>query len=246
MNVDAPPAIANTERSGNRLLAALVPGDFAYVKPHLEVVALAPREALYEAGRPLEHVYFPHSGVICLMATLREGIAETAAIGSEGFVGFEAILGGETARHRALVQLGGVASRIPVGTLSLITRECAPVRELLLSYVHFFLIQALQSVACNGLHAVEERCARWLLTAHDRAGNVDTFNLTQEFLAEMLGVHRPSVTIVARTLQNLGLIRYSRGVIAITDRKGLEEASGECYAIVHKAMEEILPTSARR
>lgn len=239
MSLDAPLEII--EASRNRLLACLAPLDLAHLEPHLEIVPLTPREAIFEAGRPADYVYFPHSGVICLMAAMRDGVAETAAIGSEGFVGFEAILGGGTVTHRALVQLEGVASRIGVDTLRSIARDYAPVRELLLRYVHFFLIQALQSVACNGLHEVEERCARWLLTAHDRAGNIDTFNLTQEFLAEMLGVHRPSVTIVARTLQNAGLIRYSRGVIAITDRKGLEEAACECYGIVHKAMQEILP-----
>lgn len=239
MSLDAPRAIVESSR--NRLLGCLTPLDLANLKPHLEVVPLTPREALFEAGRPLDYVYFPHSGVICLMAAMRDHVAETAAIGSEGFVGFESILGGGTVTHRALVQLEGVASRIGVDTLRSIVRDYAPIRELLLRYVHFFLIQALQSVACNGLHEVEERCARWLLTAHDRAGNVDTLNLTQDFLAELLGVHRPSVTIVARTLQNAGLIRYSRGVIVITDRKGLEDAACECYGIVHKAMQEILP-----
>jgi CRP-like cAMP-binding protein len=133
-----------------------------------------------------------------------------------------------------------MASRLPIEVLSDVARASAPLRELLLGYVRYFLIQVLQSVACNGLHSVHERCARWLLMAHDRAGT-DSFNLTQEFLAELLGIQRPSVTIVARTLQKAGLIRYSRGLIAITDRLGLEEAACECYEMVRTAMNETLP-----
>jgi CRP-like cAMP-binding protein len=224
----------------NRLLAALEHGAFARLAPQLEVVALTPREILFETGAPLRHVYFPHSGIISLMAAMRDGVAETAAIGSEGFAGFEVVLGGDVAANRALVQLAGSASRIPVASLSKEMQESAQLRQLLLSYVRFFLVQALQSVACNTLHTVDARCAKWLLMANDRAGHEDTFNLTQEFLAEMLGVHRPSVTLVARTLQNSGLIRYSRGVITITDRRGLEEAACDCYGVVRRALEKIL------
>ncbi len=231
------------DHRASRLLAAMPDDAFAQLAPHLEVVPLTAREILFDAAAPLQCVYFPHSGVICLMAALRDGVAETAAIGSEGFVGFEAVLGGDRAANRALVQVPGSASRIRVATLHAAMQASPPIRELLLRYVRFFLVQALQSVACNGLHAVEERCAKWLLMAHDRAGHTDSFNLTQEFLAEMLGVHRPSVTVVARTLQNAGLIRYSRGVIVITDRKGLEEAACECYAVVRRALEEILPSA---
>lgn len=234
--------IANTEESQgkNRLLAGM-PSAFTRLAEHLELVPLTARETLFEGNSILEHIYFPHSGVICLMASMRDGVAETAAIGPEGFVGFEAVLGGETAANRAIVQVSGWASRVPIAVLRSAMRDSPALRELLLRYVRFFLIQALQSVACNSLHAIEERCARWLLMAHDRAGNPNTVNLTQEFLAEVLGVHRPSVTIVARTLQSAGLIRYARGTIAITDRKGLEEAACECYEVIRHALEEILP-----
>lgn len=231
----------DSEHLKNRLLAALPREVLARLSPHFDVIPLEPRQVLFEGGAPLRHVYFPHSGVICLMASMRDGVAETAAIGSEGFVGFEAMLGGTTAANRALVQLEGTAARVPIAKLHAAAQQYPLVRDLLLGYVRFFLIQALQSVACNTLHTVDERCARWLLMAHDRAGRADTFNLTQEFLAEVLGVHRPSVTIVARTLQNAGLIRYSRGVITVTDRKGLEEAACECYASVRRALDQILP-----
>ena len=227
-------------RSGNRLLARLPKGAFARISPHLEAVSLEPRRVLFEAGQPIEQVYFPHAGIVCLMVATADGTAETAAIGAEGFVGFESVLGGEKAANRALVQVAGSASRMPIGRLRSALAESAPLRELLLRYIRFFLIQSLQSAACNSLHTVDERCAKWLLVAHDRAGS-DSFNLTHEFLADMLGVHRPSLTLVARTLQRAGLIRYSRGVMTITDREGLEEAACGCYGVVRRALEETLP-----
>ncbi len=179
------------------------------------------------------------------MAVLRDGVVETAAVGSEGFIGFEAVLGGGAAANRALVQLSGSASRVSVKALRAAMQSQPAIRDLLLRYMRYFLTQILQSAACSALHEVEERCARWLLMAHDRAGT-DSFNLTQEFLAETLGVHRPTVTIVARTMQQAGLIRYSRGAITIMDRKGLEEAACECYGIVRRALAEILPRGAER
>lgn len=228
------------QRLGNRLLGSLHKEAFATLSAHLETVLLEPREVLYASGQPIEQVYFPHSGIVCLMATTADGTAETAAIGPEGFVGFEAVLGGNKAASRALVQVAGSASRISIQRLRAALAESTPLRELLLRYVRFFLIQTLQSAACNSLHTVDERCAKWLLVAHDRAGS-DSFNLTHEYLAEMLGVHRPSLTVVARTLQRAGLIRYTRGVITIADREGLEEAACECYGVVRRALEEILP-----
>jgi CRP-like cAMP-binding protein len=224
----------------NWLLARMPSAALGELARHLEIVPLVSRHVLFEAGKPLEHIYFPHSGLVCLMACMREGATETAAIGCEGFVGFEAVLGGESPANEALVQLAGTASRLPVAALRPAMLEYPQIRDLLLRYVRFFLIQALQAVACNTLHEVEERCAKWLLLAHDRDSKTDTFHLTQEFLAEILGVHRPSVTIVARTLQKAGLIQYSRGVIRITDRKGLEEAACECYRVVKRALDEIL------
>jgi CRP-like cAMP-binding protein len=230
----------NGRHHANRLIAAMQAEVFARLEPHLEIVRLAPRTVLAEADGPLHHAYFPHHGVICLMAVLRKGGAETATVGAEGFIGFEVLLGAATASQRVLVQVEGVASRIAIATLTRIAQDSAPLRELLLGYVRYFMIQVLQSVACNGAHSVPQRCARWLLMAHDRAGT-DSFQLTQEFLAELLGIQRPSVTIVARTLQKEGLIRYSRGLIAITDRAGLEQAACECYAIVRHAMNETHP-----
>jgi len=234
------------DHRANRLLARIQPAGFARLAPHLEVVPLAPREILVETGAPLRQVYFPHSGVICLMASMRGGVAEMATVGREGFVGFEAVLGGQAAASRALVQIAGSASRVSVPALRAAMDRSPAIRDLLLRYVRFFLIQALQSVACNTLHDVDARCAQWLLRAQDRGGEEETLHLTQEFLAEMLGVQRPSVTLVARSLQKAGLIGYSRGVIAITNRKGLEDAACECYGIVRRALDEILPPVPKR
>jgi CRP-like cAMP-binding protein len=239
-------ASETADHRANRLLARIHPAGFARLAPHLERVPLAARDVLFEAGAPLRQVYFPHSGVACLMASLRSGVAEMATIGCEGFIGFEALLGGQAAASQALVQIAGTASRVSVSALRAAMDRFPAIRELLLRYIRFFLIQTLQSVACNNLHDVDSRCAQWLLRAHDRGGEADTLNLTQEFLAEMLGVQRPSVTIVARSLQKAGLIRYSRGVIAITNRKGLEDAACECYGIVRRAFDEILPPVPKR
>ncbi len=221
----------------NRLIAAIPARQLAQLAPSLEIVPLTPRTVLVDSGAPLHHAYFPHGGVICLMAAMRKGGAETATVGPEGFIGFEALLGSRIASQRVLVQVEGTASRLPIQTLADAAQESASLRGLLLGYVRYFLIQVLQSVACNGLHSVQERFARWLLMAHDRAGT-DSFRLTQEFLADLLGIHRPSVTIVARTLQGAGLISYSRGLITITDRKGLEEATCECYDMVRQALNQ--------
>jgi CRP-like cAMP-binding protein len=213
--------------------------DFARLAPSLNVVELAPRSILVEPGEKIRRVYFPHSTVICLMAVMEEsGVSETATIGPEGMAGFEVLLGRDAAMNRTLVQVSGTASSVGVRELREAVNESATLRMLLLRYIGAFLVQVTQSVACNSLHKLEERCCRWLLMAHDRAGR-DSFSLTQEFLAEMLGVHRPTVTIVARTLQSAGLIRYSRGMLTIVDRKGLEDATCECYAIARQAYEEI-------
>jgi len=239
-------ASAIDDHRANRLLARIPPAGFAKLVPDLEVVPLVPREVLFEAGAPLRQVYFPHSGVICLMASMRSGVAEMATVGCEGFVGFEAVLGGQATANRALVQIAGSASRVSVPALRAAMDRSPAIRDVLLRYVRFFLIQALQSVACNTLHDVDARCAQWLLRAQDRGGENETLSLTQEFLAEMLGVQRPSVTLVARSLQREGLISYSRGVIAITNRKGLEDTACECYGIVRRALDEILPPIPKR
>lgn len=231
-----------TDRSlhrSNRLLGAMRSDDFARLLPHLHIEEFAPRTVLVEPGERIRRVHFPHTAVICLLAVMREsGIAETATIGHEGMSGFEFLVGRDASMARALVQVSGTVSSISVRDLRNAVNESANLRNLLLRYVGAFLVQVTQSVACNSLHKLEERFCRWLLMAHDRAGR-DSFTLTQEFLAEMLGVHRPTVTLVARTLQSAGLVKYSRGHMTIMDRKGLEEATCECYFVAKEAYEAI-------
>jgi CRP-like cAMP-binding protein len=221
----------------NRLVAAMPVSVRAQLASHLEIVPLAPRTVLAKSGASLRYAYFPHSGVICLMSALSRGGTETATVGREGFVGYEVMLGSNTASQTELVQVAGVASRLPIEVLAKLASDSAPLRDLLLGYIRYFMIQVLQSVACNGLHSVQDRCARWLLMAHDRAGT-DSFHLSHEFLAELLGIQRPSVTIAAGELQKVGLIRYSRGLITITNRHGLEGAACECYEMVRKVLNE--------
>jgi CRP-like cAMP-binding protein len=227
----------------NSLLAALPPEEQQALVPHLETVHLARGTVLAEAGDALGHVYFPYDGVVSGTLTMRDGgTAEIATIGCEGMVGIGVVLGHARAITRNVVQVEGKAARLPTAELEAASARSAAVRALCLSYAMALLFQVMQSSACNALHPTEQRLCRWLLLLlHDRAGE-DTLRLTQEFLAEMLGVCRPTVTLVARNLQAAGLIRYHRGTIEILDRAGLEEVSCECYRAVRAQYERLLPT----
>ncbi len=226
-------------RAVNRLLAMMPLQTFARLQPDLELVELVPHAVLAEPGAPLTHAYFPHRGMVSFLSVTSRGVIEAATVGPEGFTGFEALLGARDSSQRLLIRAAGTASRLPVGVLCEAARESPAFNALLLGSVRCFLLQLTQSVACNGLHSVRERCARWLLTMRDRTGQ-DRFELTHAALAEMLGVHRPSVTIVARGLQEAGLIRYSRGIITIRDHAGLERVTCECYAVVQTAFRKAL------
>ncbi|MGH7036045.1 MAG: Crp/Fnr family transcriptional regulator [Stellaceae bacterium] len=207
----------------------------------MDIVELAPRGVLAEARQRVDYAYFPHSAVVSFMATMQDrGVAETATVGREGFLGFQPLLGSPLATNRMLVQVPGYASRIAVRQLVAEFNDSPSLRSVLLQYIGLLLVQTMQSVACNGLHRIEGRYCRWLLTAHDGAGR-DEFPITQEFLAELLSVHRPTVTIVARAMQHAGVIRYRRGVITIQDRKALEAAACECYAVVRRAFDKRFP-----
>jgi CRP-like cAMP-binding protein len=216
----------------NRLLAALADPDFDLLKPHLTVIDLVQNEPVFDAGQPAEHVWFPHQGVISIVATDAEGGAvEVATVGQEGMTGIALVLGSDTMSSDAMVQVSGRGSRMESAAFREAIEASPMLHQHLLRYVLAVFTQVSQNAACNQLHAINTRCARWLLTTHDRVIG-DTFELTQEYLAMMLGVTRPSVSAAAATLQKTGLIRYSRGVITILDRARLEEASCECYRII--------------
>jgi CRP-like cAMP-binding protein len=216
----------------NRLLAALTNGDFNLLKPHLTVVDLVQNDLVFEGGRPAEYVWFPHEGVISIVATDAEGGAvEVATVGREGMTGIALALGSDTMSSDAMVQVAGRGSRMDTSPFREAIEASPTLHQQMLRYVLAVLTQVSQNAACNQLHAINTRCARWLLTTHDRVAG-DTYALTQEYLAMMLGVTRPSVSAAAAALQKAGLIRYSRGVITILDRAGLETASCECYNII--------------
>jgi len=219
----------------NRLLALLPAGDQQRLLPKLELVPLNYRSVLFRALAPLDYAYFPNNGVVSLVSHMQDGTGiEVATIGREGMLGGPLVLGVNAMPAQAIVQVPGEALRLSAAALRTeVSRDC-PLRQVLLLYLSAFLAQVSQGVACNGLHPVRQRCCRWLLTTHDRVRD-DDFPMTHEFLAEMLGVRRSSVTEVLRPLQSKRLIRYSRGWITILDRTGLEAAACECY---HSIQEE--------
>jgi CRP-like cAMP-binding protein len=213
----------------NKLLAFLPRDHFDRLLPHLVTVSLPQGDVLVEAGEEVDQIYFPHSGMLSLLVVLRDGKAiETATVGREGVVGAMAGLGLYKSLVRVVVQMPMVCSKIAATHFRSAAAASDPVRNLCIRYNEVLLSQARVTAACNALHSIEARFCRWLLQCADRAGT-DTISLTQEFLAEMLGVRRTSVTEVASKLQGAGLITYSRGVIKILDRQALMRTSCECY-----------------
>ncbi|WP_421738560.1 Crp/Fnr family transcriptional regulator [Caulobacter sp.] len=226
----------------NRLLLALPSDELALLSPHLLPVELERGRLLYDPGDRIDTIYFPHDGVISLMTLMENGAAiESAAIGREGALGLMAGISARQSLTRAIVQSPGLASRLGVGALHDLCPRAPVLRSLIDRHNEALFGHAIQSVACNALHAVEARFCRWLLSCHDRI-SVDTVQLTQEFLADMLGVQRTTVTAVAGSLQTKGLIRYRRGVVDILDRAGLESMACECYGAVRRGYERLLPT----
>jgi CRP-like cAMP-binding protein len=213
----------------NKLLAALPRDHFDRLLPHLTSVSLPQGLVLYEAGDEVDQVYFPHYGMLSLLAVLRDGKAiETATVGREGVVGAMAGLGLYKSLVRVVVQMPLALSKIAATHFRTVAGGSEVIRNLCIRYNEVLLSQARVTAACNALHPIEARFCRWLLQSADRAAS-DTVPLTQEFLAEMLGVRRTSVTEVASKVQNAGVITYSRGMIKILDRPALARMSCECY-----------------
>jgi CRP-like cAMP-binding protein len=213
----------------NKLLASLPRRDFDLIAPSLTTVSLPQGVIVCEAGAEVDHVYFPHFGMFSLLVIMQDGRAiETATVGREGVIGAMAGLGLYQSLVRATVQLPLAASKIAAPSFRKILAASNALHDLCVSYNEVMLTQARLTAACNALHQIDERFCRWLLQSADRAAG-DTVTLTQELLAEMLGVRRTSVTEVARRMQDQGIITYARGVITILDRPGLEKLSCECY-----------------
>ncbi len=224
----------------NKILRLLPPAELSAVTERSEIVAIKSKDMLYEPGERLKYVHFPEDCVISLVTVMQDGDqVEAMTVGNDGFAEIPVFHGVETTPNRGCGQISGVASRITVKDFRDLVEQCVRVRELLHRYSEFVYETVAQSAACNRLHVIEQRCARWLLMSEDRVGR-DSFDLTQEFLAEMLGVRRPGVTVAMGYLAKLGLISYGRGNIKVVDRPGLEKAACECYQTVRARQSKLM------
>jgi CRP-like cAMP-binding protein len=227
-------------RSPNHLLASLPISDFELLRQHLETVELIQEVVLVGAGDRLRQVFFPHSGVISLVVSLAGGgMVEVAMIGLDSVFGGSAALDGGISLTDAIVQLPGTASILDVAVLRTVASQSIAFRTTLIRHEQALFAQAQQSAACNAMHAAESRLARWLLRMHDLAGK-RTLHLTQDFLAQMIGVQRNSVSTIAHALQEAGVIKYSRGNIEITNLDALKNSSCECYGAVNAQYSRLL------
>jgi CRP-like cAMP-binding protein len=236
---------ARVEFPNNRILHALPEAEQDRLIRSMETVALAIKTVLFEPGAPIEFVYFPISGVISLVTALQDGdIVEVATVGNEGIVGVPHVAGGSLA-VRAISQVAGSSLRMEAGTFLAEWERTGPLRDLVQNYLQALFGQVSQAAACNRLHSNEERLSRWLLMSHDRVG-LDEFLITHEFLGQMLGSRRATVTLSAGLLQAAGLIRYHRGQVTILDREGLEGVSCECYRVIKTELDRVVARAAAR
>ena len=224
----------------NELLAALPDAYFQRWLPQLESVTMPLGQVLYESGSTMSHVYFPTTAIVSLLSVMENGSsAEIAVVGYEGIVGISLFMGGDSTPSRAVVQSAGQGFRLKAQTIKDEFKR-APVLHLLLRYTQALITQMAQTAVCNRHHSLDQQLCRWLLLSLDRLQGNELV-MTQELIANMLGVRREGVTEGALKLQNLGLIRYSRGRISVLDRPGLEQRSCECYAVVKKEYDRLLP-----
>jgi CRP-like cAMP-binding protein len=232
------PQIASA--SQNRLLAAIPPEELQRLAPHFQTVPLVLKETLFEAGERIEFFYFLLDGVVSAIASTENGRSvEVGIVGKEGAADVSAVLGDDLSSHHCIVQLAGSALKLSVVVLREELRRDGGLRSVLLRYSRFALAQATQSAACNRHHSVEQRCARWLLGMRDR-GEPDTFPMTHEFLAYLLGVRRAGVTVAAQALQHGGRVNYARGRLTILDGDGLEADACECHRVLKNELARLL------
>jgi CRP-like cAMP-binding protein len=231
-----------TPHSSNSVLASLAAPDLDALLPHLRLIDLPQEMVLFQAGDAINRVIFPHSGIVSLVVELASGeMIEAAMIGREGVVGGVSALNSTVSISRAIIQIGGAASAVETDHVRHLAGESAEFRATLIRHEQVLLAQAQQSAACNAIHTIEARLSRWLLRCRDLVGSED-LPLTQEFIAQMLGVRRTSVSIVANTLQQAGLIRYKRGHIRLLDLEALRESTCECYWTVKSLSDRLIGT----
>jgi len=224
----------------NHLLAALPDEEFDRLRTHLELVPMPLGEALYESGGRLQHVYFPTTSIVSLLYVMEDGAsAEIAVVGNEGILGISLFMGGETTPSRAVVQSAGFGYRLRAQLIKQEFSRAGPVQRLLLRYTQALITQMTQTAVCNRHHTLEQQLCRWLLLSLDRLPGNEV-SMTQELIANMLGVRREGVTEAAGKLQREGTISYSRGRITVIDRPRLEHSVCECYAVVKKEYDRLL------
>jgi len=234
------------DRTSNRLLTYLTQEDQELLLPFLEPVVLEYKRPLYNADERIEFVHFIESGVGSLVCTMADGqAAEVGTIGNEGLIGLPVLLGDNQAPSSMYVQVPGRGLRMRARIFREQLEQSQRMRAVLLRYTHVFFNHIALTAACAHFHSLEQRCCRWLLMTHDRMPS-DTFLLTHEFLAMMLGVRRAGVSVAAGALQRAGLIRYHRGRITILDREGLEERACECYAVTKAEFDRLLGSAGPR
>ena len=230
----------------NHLLAALPEEHYERLLPHLEPVSMPLGEVVYESGIQMRHVFFPTTAIVSLLYVMEDGAsAEIAIVGNEGIVGVSLFMGGESTPSRAAVQSAGEAYRLPGRILKAEFEHGGPLQHLLLRYTQALLTQMAQTAVCNRHHTLDQQFCRWLLLSIDRLPS-DELVMTQELIANMLGVRREGVTEAAGNVQKAGLIKYHRGHITVIDRPGLEARVCECYAVVKKEFDRLLPEAKAR
>jgi CRP-like cAMP-binding protein len=244
LNQDTPTDSVKTLSTGpteNHLLAALPDTEWQRWLPHLERVEMPLGQVLYEAGGTLSHVYFPTTAIVSLLYVMENGAsAEIAVVGNEGIVGISLFMGGDSTSSRAVVQSAGLGLRLKAQIMKDDFNRAGPVLHLLLRYTQALITQMAQTAVCNRHHSLDQQLCRWLLLSLDRLEGNELV-MTQELIANMLGVRREGVTEGALKLQTAGLIRYARGHISVLDRDGLQKRSCECYAVVKKEYDRLLP-----
>lgn len=234
------------DRASNRLLLHLPQEDQERLRRFLEPVELEYKSQLYDADEQIEFVHFIESGVGSLVCTMADGrAAEVGTVGNEGFIGLPVLLGDDRAPSSMYVKVPGRGLRMRAKIFREQLEESRPMRTAMLHYTHVFFNQVIQTAACAHFHSLEQRCCRWLLMTRDRMPS-DTFLLTHEFLAMMLGVRRAGVSVAAGVLQRAGLIRYNRGRVTILDREGLEDRTCECYAVAKAEFDVLLGSAGPR
>jgi CRP-like cAMP-binding protein len=237
----APPVSPGPDPRQNHLLDALPPGDYERLEPHLEHQQLKLGDVLYEPGRAMRYVYFPTTAIVSMLYVMEDGAsAEIAIVGNEGILGISLFMGGESTPSRAVVQSAGYCYRMRAQFLKSEFERYGPLMHLLLRYTQALITQMAQTAVCNRHHSVDQQLCRWLLLSLDRLAS-NELTMTQELIANMLGVRREGVTEAAGKLQAAGLVEYRRGRITVLDRPRLEARSCECYQVVKKEFDRLLP-----